>query len=77
LVERNGVIRPASPARRIDGAAFEAVVEKFVRGLHYLEARAILKSPGATIKINPLLPKAFAFRTVMLPNAVIRSAETC
>jgi hypothetical protein len=43
--------------------------------LHYLEARAILKSPGTTIKINPLLPKAFAFRTVMLPNTVVRSAD--
>jgi hypothetical protein len=74
LVEKNGIIRAASPARKIDHKAFEAVVEKFVRGLHYLEAKAIMKEPGAAPNVNPLLPTDLVFRSQMLPNATMRAA---
>jgi len=72
-VQKNGVIRPASPARTIDKDAMRVVVEKFVRGLHYIETNAILAAPGPhPPDANPLLPLDMRFHHAILPNHFVQ-----
>lgn len=73
-IQKNGVIRPVSPAREIDHVALRTVATKFIRGLHFIEAKAAMES-GEQTAVDPLLPLDLVFKAVTLPNSRIRMAD--
>src|SRR3954467_8816744 len=76
VVEKNGIYRAASPARKLDDAALQTLTEKFVRGLHYIEMRLALTEPGPhPPHVDPLLPLDLIFQVVPLPNRYIRMPD--
>ena len=71
-----GAYRPASPARSLDKAAMRAVVEKFIRGLHYLEVKLKLAGPEADAPdASPLLPLDTRVEYSIIPNDLIRVVD--
>jgi hypothetical protein len=77
FVQKPGSIyRPASPARSIDKKAMRVVIEKFIRGLHYLQIKKVLRDPNPhPPDLDPLLPLDTAFQYSLLPNQLIRLVD--
>jgi hypothetical protein len=71
-----GIYQPASPARSIDKSAMRAVIEKFIRGLHYLQVKAVLAHPNShPTDLDPFLPLDTQFQYSLLPNPLIRLVD--
>jgi hypothetical protein len=74
--EPGSIYLPASPARSIDKPAMRAAIEKFIRGLHYLEIKRVLadRNPRPP-DLDPLLPLDTEFEYSFLPNPFIRLVD--
>ncbi len=72
-----GLYRAASLARALDRTALQTVIEKFIRGLHYLEMKALVAAAGRhrSELPDPLLPLDMKFQHSLVPNPLIRAVD--
>ena len=73
-----GLYRPASPARKIDKDAMRAVLQKIVRGLHFLEVNWFRSRPGprpTEAHLDPLLPLDLKFQYSLVPNPLVKMLD--